>query len=384
MKTITNFTQIPLMSSMSHDDIRKIMKNMKLINVEKESVLQIEDHPLSTFGIILKGIVGIRHLNGSGRTLKTLEAGEIFGYEPLTERRNPGYSMISETRAYVGLIPRELMERILESNQEARKFLAAREDIPKDLDASDKIYFQDSQVISDLPYIYKMLEGKHYIKCVDVASGNGRFASVLSPLVDKIHATDVSDVVIQNRDRSNWFSASNIDYRVAPAEELPFHDKSIDLVSTRLGAHHFTDFSKFLQESKRIMKDNADLVLIDLMTPESAAVGSFLDQFENMTDPSHNRILKESEVKSLLKVNGFRIKHFSSIGLFIEFEDLFQRYQLNEEERLEILKFVHQQPQSTKDQLGIKYNQGGQPSSMFNRKMVCVASAESNSEFRKD
>lgn len=50
--------------------------------------------------------------------------------------------------------------------------------------------------------------------------------------------------------------------RESPAEELPFEDGSVDLV-TAMSAFHWFDHSRFLQEAHRVLKPNGCLAVLN-------------------------------------------------------------------------------------------------------------------------
>lgn len=60
---------------------------------------------------------------------------------------------------------------------------------------------------------------------------------------------------------SNAVQKSNIHYQVASAEQLPFTDSSVDLITSGEALHWF-DHSKFFEEAKRILKPRGTLAII--------------------------------------------------------------------------------------------------------------------------
>nr|XP_033800098.1 putative methyltransferase DDB_G0268948 [Geotrypetes seraphini]XP_033800099.1 putative methyltransferase DDB_G0268948 [Geotrypetes seraphini]XP_033800100.1 putative methyltransferase DDB_G0268948 [Geotrypetes seraphini]XP_033800101.1 putative methyltransferase DDB_G0268948 [Geotrypetes seraphini]XP_033800102.1 putative methyltransferase DDB_G0268948 [Geotrypetes seraphini]XP_033800103.1 putative methyltransferase DDB_G0268948 [Geotrypetes seraphini] len=93
---------------------------------------------------------------------------------------------------------------------------------------------------------------------VDVGCGTGQSTRALAPHFEKMVGTDISKAQIEEAKQSS--SASNISYCVSPAEELPFEDSSVDLVTAAAAAHWF-NIEKFLKEVDRILKPSGCMAL---------------------------------------------------------------------------------------------------------------------------
>ena len=82
---------------------------------------------------------------------------------------------------------------------------------------------------------------------LDCCTGNGQAARGLSEYFERVVATDASAQQIARAE-----PASNIEYRVAPAESSGLPDKSVDLV-TVAQALHWLDTDAFFREAKRVI-----------------------------------------------------------------------------------------------------------------------------------
>jgi ubiquinone/menaquinone biosynthesis C-methylase UbiE len=83
---------------------------------------------------------------------------------------------------------------------------------------------------------------------LDVATGNGQVAALLSSYFKKVYATDIS----QNQ-LDNALKKENIIYSLQKAEQTNFADAQFDLVTVAQAIHWF-DFDAFYKEVYRIMK----------------------------------------------------------------------------------------------------------------------------------
>uniref|UniRef100_A0AAR2IVJ2 Zgc:162780 n=1 Tax=Pygocentrus nattereri TaxID=42514 RepID=A0AAR2IVJ2_PYGNA len=84
--------------------------------------------------------------------------------------------------------------------------------------------------------------------------------ALLAPHFTQVVGTDISPAQLEQAVKHN--SAPNISYRECPAEELPFKDGSVDLV-TVFSAFHWFDQPRFLQEADRILKPRACLAFLN-------------------------------------------------------------------------------------------------------------------------
>ncbi|RUS32341.1 S-adenosyl-L-methionine-dependent methyltransferase [Jimgerdemannia flammicorona] len=107
----------------------------------------------------------------------------------------------------------------------------------------------------DLIYCFHAENGGEFLDAVDVGTGNGQVAEALSEKFEKVHGTDRSNIML-----SHAVQKPNIDYRETPAEELPFADSSVDIITSGQAFHWF-DHPKFFEETKRILKPQGTLAV---------------------------------------------------------------------------------------------------------------------------
>ncbi|PPA70683.1 class I SAM-dependent methyltransferase [Jeotgalibacillus proteolyticus] len=142
---------------------------------------------------------------------------------------------------------------------------------------------------------------------LDIATGGGNVVKKLAPFVSSIFATDLTKDMLQNT--STYLTEfPNVHYVVADAEELPFLDRTFDIVVCRIAAHHFPSPEKFVQEVFRVVKPGGRFLLIDNVSPEDPSLAHFMNTFEEMRDPSHAKALSVLEWKRLFQENGLEIE----------------------------------------------------------------------------
>ena len=105
----------------------------------------------------------------------------------------------------------------------------------------------------------------------------------------------------------------NVEFEVADAEDLPFEDGRFDLVTCRIAPHHFPSPQRFLHESARVLRPDGVLMLQDQVLPADDEAALFVDEFERVRDPSHNRAFNAGEWQAM----------FGAAGLSVEYEEVY-------------------------------------------------------------
>jgi ubiquinone/menaquinone biosynthesis C-methylase UbiE len=94
------------------------------------------------------------------------------------------------------------------------------------------------------------------MRVLDLASGCGEPAIPIARVVGErgtVVATDLAEHMLALT-RKNAADISNISFRVADAQSLPFDDESFDVVTCRLGIMYFVDVQRALREIRRVLK----------------------------------------------------------------------------------------------------------------------------------
>ncbi|XP_062406450.1 putative methyltransferase DDB_G0268948 [Sardina pilchardus] len=120
--------------------------------------------------------------------------------------------------------------------------------------------------------------GKHRSRpfelVVDVGCGSGQGTVLLGPHFSKAVGTDISPAQLEMARQHS--SAENITYRECPAEELPFENGTVDLV-TSIVAFHWFDQPRFLKEADRILRPQGCLSLLDYSMDMELSYGDCSD-----------------------------------------------------------------------------------------------------------
>uniref|UniRef100_UPI0037E8AD14 putative methyltransferase DDB_G0268948 n=1 Tax=Semicossyphus pulcher TaxID=241346 RepID=UPI0037E8AD14 len=106
----------------------------------------------------------------------------------------------------------------------------------------------------------KKQNGGPYELAVDVGCGSGQGTVLLAKHFASVVGTDISPAQVEVAQQHS--KEPNVTYRQCVAEELPFADSSVDLM-TAMSAFHWFDRPRFLREAHRVLKPRGCLALLN-------------------------------------------------------------------------------------------------------------------------
>jgi ubiquinone/menaquinone biosynthesis C-methylase UbiE len=157
--------------------------------------------------------------------------------------------------------------------------------------------------------------GQHVL---DLASGSGEPALSIAKAVGasgRVVATDmVPEMLDGARENAAAQGLSNLEFKVADAESLPFGAGEFDRVTARFGLMFFPDINKALTEVRRVLKPGGRISFVVWGPPDgnplfSTMTGPFLKHVQMPAPPpdapSVFRFADESKLAGVLSAAGF-------------------------------------------------------------------------------
>ena len=164
--------------------------------------------------------------------------------------------------------------------------------------------------LSELNRLVEIVQPRKNWRVLDVATGGGHTALRFSSEVAEVYSVDLTPNMLKKAEAFIKDSgALNVSFKEGDAENLPFEDKSFDLVTCRVAPHHFPDCPRFVKEAFRVLKAGCILIVQDHLLPSDLAAARVVDEFEKLRDPSHNRAYNDSEWTDMFESAGFSIEH---------------------------------------------------------------------------
>ncbi|HMO96988.1 MAG TPA: methyltransferase domain-containing protein [Tepidiformaceae bacterium] len=163
---------------------------------------------------------------------------------------------------------------------------------------------------------------------VDMGSGAGHTALACARHAGRVVGIDVTpEMVLMAAHLAEQRGLSNVEFRVGDVEALPFEDGTVDVVTSRVSAHHYADVPKVLEEAHRVLRPGGTLLVVDTVSPEDPASDTFLNCIEYLRDPSHARNYKGSEWLRMLAAAGFEPAMLERFPLALDGADWAKRQQ---------------------------------------------------------
>ncbi|TKS67601.1 putative methyltransferase [Collichthys lucidus] len=185
-----------------------------------------------------------------------------------------------------------------------------------------------------LQYVDKK-KGRPHVLAVDLGCGTGQNSQVLAPHFQEVVGIDISECQLAVARAVPGYP--NITYRKGTAEDLPFPDGSVDLLTAASAAHWF-DQSRFLTEDcgerlNHIFQEVRQILLPYTSSPVAAANGKLEELYSAIPFPDKERI-ECIQVNSSVSVRNL-------VG-FIESWSMFQVYKVRDPQAAEDLLLTTQ------------------------------------------
>jgi SAM-dependent methyltransferase len=167
---------------------------------------------------------------------------------------------------------------------------------------------------ADLERLLELAQPQPDWLALDVATGGGHTALKFAPHVARVVASDLTPTMLYSaREFIMGQGVANVMFSAGDAENLPFASNVFDLATCRIAPHHFPDCFRFVQECARVLKPGGCLLVEDHLAPEDERAARYLDAFERLRDPSHQRAFAEYEWRGMFLDASLAVIHTEAI-----------------------------------------------------------------------
>lgn len=214
---------------------------------------------------------------------------------------------------------------------------------------------------------------------LDVATGGGHTALAFAPHVMRAVATDLTPKMLEKaKMHIAGQGATNVEFKPADAEDLPFEDEIFDLVTCRIAPHHFPDCARFVREGARVLRAGGLLLVQDHVLPADDESSRAVDAFERLRDPSHNRAFDEGEWRGMFESAGLSVEHTEQIIKRHAFIPWAQRQGCTPEVVEQLIEMMQQAPAITVDWM--QPQDWGTPEATFVNHHIIIAGRKEQGE----
>ena len=143
-------------------------------------------------------------------------------------------------------------------------------------------------------------------RVLEIACGPGIVAEAIAPLVAELVCLDATPEMLALAEaRLEKSGLTNVTFRQAFAEALPFGDAEFDVIVTRLSFHHFDDIQAVLGECRRVLRPHGRLVAADIVSSANGEESALHNALEQLRDPTHVHMFSRPECLAALRAAGF-------------------------------------------------------------------------------
>ena len=163
---------------------------------------------------------------------------------------------------------------------------------------------QDTRAARLAQQVRDFLQPRGDERALDVGTGAGALAFALAPLVREVVGLDpVPELLELARQRR----LPNTEFVEGDGAALPFPDASFDLAATHRTLHHVAHPDRVVAELVRVTRPGGQVLVVDQLAPDDPGAAAAVHEFETARDPSHTRLLANSELQELFAADGLSI-----------------------------------------------------------------------------
>ena len=186
--------------------------------------------------------------------------------------------------------------------------MAQHNDVIRESFTTQAQAFAANPWVTDEERIRRLVAAAHLTgneRVLDIATGPGYIAEAFARAAREVVGVDLTDAMLAiAKERTKERGISNVSFRAADAQNLPFENAAFDVVVCRLALHHLMNPLQVLREMARVCRAGGTVVAEDIYASEHPERAAYQDRWEILRDPSHVRTLSLSELLQLFREAG--------------------------------------------------------------------------------
>jgi ubiquinone/menaquinone biosynthesis C-methylase UbiE len=200
-----------------------------------------------------------------------------------------------------------------------------------------------------LARLSELTQPKRDWRVLDVSTGAGHTALAFAPHVAHVIASDLTPQMLATAQKlAAERGITNVEFKPADAQSLPFEENTFDLVTNRLALHHFADARMALSEMARVCKRGGIVALTDNVVPPDKQTAGYINHFEKLRDPSHNWAYPLARLEAYFGDAHLQVKHTEEFKKEMEFKPWADRMGASAETQANLLKLLLEAPEGVR------------------------------------
>ncbi len=176
---------------------------------------------------------------------------------------------------------------------------------------------------------------------LDVACGPGLAVCAFASVVAHATGIDLTPAMIERaRILQQEKGLSNVTWKVADINPIPYEQGSFSIVTSRYAFHHLEDPRAALAEMKRVCKIGGKILLADVVGSVLPNQAAAFNRMERLRDPSHVRALPLEDMLAIFHQVGLPSPRLASYTVEAELEKLLRVSFPNEGDAAEVRRMV--------------------------------------------
>ena len=196
-----------------------------------------------------------------------------------------------------------------------------------------------------LAILLELTQPQPHWHMIDVATGAGHTALTFAPHVARVIASDLTgQMAAKAAELAQQRGLSNVETKIADAEELPFDDNTFDLVTCRIAFHHFPNPRQAIAEFARVLKLGGVLGFSDNVTVPDKQAAGYYNAYEKLRDPSHNWVYPLVRLQAMFEDAGFKVEATRQVSKELEFQQWADRMRVSDKNKEKLLEMMRNIP----------------------------------------